>query len=124
MSKKSNFARRKARIKKANTKQIVSKLIHNTQKVGVNKRRRQNFRKRAQQYISDTINPDKLKFGAINVDGLDLETDMALRDMLETRDFDVSNVEYKIIVHKYSTGIYSSQCTSFLTEPRILAFDN
>ena len=23
-----------------------------------------------------------------------------------------------------ATGIYSSQCTSFLTEPRILAFDN
>ena len=38
-----------------------------------------------------------MKFGAINVNGLDSETDMAVRDMLEARDFDVSNIKHKAL---------------------------
>ena len=39
--------------------------------------------------------------------------------------FDIFGLKIlRFVVLAYFTGIYSSQCTSFLTEPPILAFDN
>ena len=66
-----------------------------SKKVSVNRRRRQKFRKKGTQNVGTVIHPDKMKFGAINVNGLDSETYLAVRDILEARDFDVSNVKHK-----------------------------
>ena len=97
MSKRSNFALKKSRMKKANTKKIFSKLVHNSQKVDVNRRRRQKFRRKDTPNVGTVIHPDKMKFGAININGLNSETDMAVRDMLEARDFDVNNIKHKAL---------------------------
>ena len=74
--------------KKANTAKIISKIVYHREK----ETRRQAKQRMNNKQINGaviSIEPDKLKFGAINVDGLDLQTDAALKDLLASRDFDV-----------------------------------
>ena len=77
----------KNRIKKANTNKIISKIVHNAKK-----ETKRQHRKRLKESICNpsvsAAHPNKLKIGSINVDGLDLQTDAALRDLLSARDFD------------------------------------
>ena len=54
------------------------------------------------KHINGVVNsaePDKLKFGAIKVDGLELQKDAALKDLLASRDFDVRSL---IMITKFS----------------------
>ena len=89
MGRNFNHATIKRRIrKKANTAKIISKIVYHTEK----ETRRQARQRMNSRHINGAVNsiePDKLKFGAINVDGLDVQTDAALKDLLASRDYDV-----------------------------------
>ena len=90
-------------IRKANTNKIVSKIVHNSRRVGFNVKRRRNIKLSEKGSTSNEVHPDKLKFGFINVDRLDLETEVALRGLLESRVFDASIQAfsfYKKVFHK------------------------
>ena len=61
-----------------------------------------------------SAHPHKLKIGSINVDGLDLQTDAALRELLSDRDFDVSiikdkKVQYVTIGRKVKKKVNSNE---------------
>ena len=86
----------KNRIKKANTNKIISKIVHNAKKETKRQHRKRLKESRYSPSVS-TAHPNKLKIGSINVDGLDLQTDAALRDLLSARDFDVSIIKDKIV---------------------------
>ena len=76
------------RWQKANTRSIVEKLLYNTK----NKKYKTAKIKRsaAVKGKSDSIrNSVSLKFGSINVDGLGLENDQAVKDLLSKRSLDV-----------------------------------
>ena len=91
MGKNYNPATIKRRIKrKANTAKIVSKIVHNAEKG--KRQARQRMKSKQVKDVVNSLQPEKLKFGAINVDGLDLQTDAALRDLLASRDFDVRSL--------------------------------
>ena len=90
-------------IRKANTIKIVSKIFHNSRKVGFNVKRRRNIKLSEKGSTPNEVHPDKLKFGFINVDMLVLETEVALRGLPESRGFDVSIHSfsfYKKVLHK------------------------
>ena len=88
MGKNYNPATIKRRIKrKANTAKIISKIVHNAEKG-----KRRQARQRMKSKEVNSVQLEKLKFGAINVDGLDLQTDAALKDLLASRDFDVRSL--------------------------------
>ena len=87
-----NQARILRRIRRANTKKIVDKIVNNVSKVGTNKRRR-NYLKNKQKNVIERESPPpprKLKFGSINVDGMDEETNVAIKNLIISRGFDVS----------------------------------
>ena len=83
-------------IRKANTNKIISKIVHNAKKETPRQHRKRLKESRYNPSVS-TAHPNKLKIGSINVDGLDLQTDAALRDLLSARDFDVSIIKDKIL---------------------------
>ena len=91
MSRKKSGAKVRARIRKADTKQIVNKIIH----VGNNDRNkkrtiRQNMKSKHQAPIINNPIYKKLKFGSLNVNGIDDQTDEAVREIILKRELDVS----------------------------------
>ena len=105
----------KARIKKANTNKIISKIVHNSRKIGCNVKRRQKIKLNEKGSTpSEVVYPDKLKFGSINVDGLDLETEVALRDLLESRGFDVSIHSFLFIYFFFRKVLYKKPRVRFV----------
>ena len=82
----------KKRLKKANTNKIVGKLTYSPQK------HKQQYTKKLRKTLqSKTINPSivstppiSLKFGSININGLDLEAGWAIEQFLNKKKFDVS----------------------------------
>ena len=93
MGKNKNHSKIKEKVQKANTNKIISKILHNAKKE-TPRQMRQRLEKRKNNPAIYEVHPDKLKFGSINVDGLDLQTDAALRDLLSAREFDVSIVRH------------------------------
>ena len=92
MGKNYNPATIKRRIKrKDNTAKIISKIVHNAER-GKRRQARQRMKSKQVKDVVNSVQPEKLKFGAINVDGLDLQTDAALKDLLASRDFDVRSL--------------------------------
>ena len=91
---KQQIPKDRARIRRANTNKIVGKLVH---AVSDGKRRkiRERFKKKKAGSVPDVTAKDlheKLKFGCINVDGMDLQTDDAVRSLIVDRKIDVSCV--------------------------------
>ena len=72
------------------------KIVQNVKKETRRQHRKRLKESRYSPSVS-TAHPNKLKIGSINVDGLDLQTDAALRDLLSARDFDVSIIKDKIV---------------------------
>ena len=89
MGKNAFYAKIKDCIRKTNTNKTISKIVQNTQKVDVNINRRKKLKIHKPGVTAREAHADKLKFGSINVDGLDLKTVTALRDLLVTRGFDI-----------------------------------
>ena len=83
----------KRRIFRANTRQIISKLPNYQTTVQIRRDLRKDLKRKACGSVSKVNDkpekPTHLKVGAINVDGLDTETDNAIRDILYKRSFDV-----------------------------------
>ena len=78
------------RFRKANTRNIISKLLHNTRnKKYVTKEMRRSSVRSSQSNSESTPTSVTLKFGSINVDGLGLEHDQAVKDLLSKRSLDV-----------------------------------
>ena len=93
-SKKHHDARVRRRIYRANTNKIIDKLVRNVSKVGSNKHRRAYLETKSIKE-KEAPQPGKLKFGSINVDGMDEETNAAIKNLILSRDFDVSYIKCK-----------------------------
>ena len=93
MSRKRTGTRLRANIRKADTKQIINKIIHVVNK-DKNKKRinRKNMRSKHQAPLINNPTYKKLKFGSMNVNGMDVQTDEAVRDIIYKRELDVSYV--------------------------------
>ena len=83
--------------KRRSTKKLIDKLV-NKKFQGKNGREyRKKFKKHAGQQKDITIIQPlmgNLKFGAINIDGLDLKNCVEIERFILERDFDVSNIRY------------------------------
>ena len=86
MPKKKHYTRVRNRLKKANTRKIVNKLVHVVSK----KDRQKKKTLEVTPIHPKRPKPTKLKFGSINVDGMDLQTDDAVRSIIIDREIDVS----------------------------------
>ena len=83
-------AKVRRRLRKANTRNIISKLLHNTRnKKYVTKEMRRTSVKRNQNNYESTRTSVTLKLGSINVNGLGLEHDQAVKNLLSKRSLDV-----------------------------------
>ena len=78
----------KRRIWRANTNKIIGKIVNNVAKEGHRKKKRQTLNK-IQECVNDLPQYGKIKFGSINVNGLDDETTSAVKNIIESRGFDV-----------------------------------
>ena len=87
MPNKNHLTHVRNRLKKANTNKLVSKLVH----VVTKKDRQKKKKLEVQERPTEKPKPHKLKFGSINVDGMDLQTDDAVRSIIVDREIDVSN---------------------------------
>ena len=91
MSRKKSGAKVRARIRKADTKQIVNKIIHVVNNDRNKKRTiRQKMKSKHQAPIINNPIYKKLKFGSLNVNGIDDQTDEAVREIILKRELDVS----------------------------------
>ena len=83
----------KRRIFRAKTRQIVSKLPNYQNSVTTRRDLRKELKRKACFSVNKVNDkpekPSILKVGSINVDGLDTETDSAIRDILYKRSLDV-----------------------------------
>ena len=89
-ARKNNDAKR--RIYRANTRKLVLKLPDpgRAKKASKQRNHRHELKGRKKQIVTEkTETPSSLKFGSINVDGLDIETEEAIRNLIEERKFDV-----------------------------------
>ena len=89
-ARKNNDAKR--RIYRVNTRKIVLKLPEpgRVKKASKKRNHRHELIRRKNQIVTEkTETPSTLKFGSINVNGLDIETEAAIRNLLEERNFDV-----------------------------------
>ena len=86
-------AKIKRRIWRANTNKIVGKIVHNVAKIGHRKKKRAMLDKK-QRTVDDMPQQGKLKFGSINVNGLDDENTSAIRNLINSRGFDVRYKPY------------------------------
>ena len=78
---------------KANTNKIIGKITYNPKK-HKQKDKKKLCAKLQEQKIPDihpVSPPTTLKFGAFNINGLDLEVSWAVEELLEKRGFDVSS---------------------------------
>ena len=83
----------KRRIFRASTRQVVAKLPDPTiPRKKTRREKRQSIKHKlnlSKSSIENSEKPTTLKVGSINVNGLDKETDQAIRDILIERHFDV-----------------------------------
>ena len=82
--------KKRSRIRKAKTRSIISKLLHNT--IGNNSKntwrnKRDILKKNYGNQSSERVN---LKIGSINVNGLGQENNQAVLELLSKRELDVS----------------------------------
>ena len=87
--------------RKASTKKIVNRITYDPQKH--KQRKTKELRQKLQSRTLPsppipTATPSKLKFGSINVNGLDVETAWAVEELLKKRGFDVSFLYYNIML--------------------------
>ena len=80
----------KSRLYKAKTRQIIAKLPVHPNNVPTRKALRKNLKRNPlNRHVDRPQKPSTLKVGSINVDGLDTETEYAVREILVKRNFDV-----------------------------------
>ena len=88
----------KARKSKPRTNKILDRITFNPKKH--KQKRTKELRQKLQQKTlpppTTRIPPPTLKFGSINLNGLDLETSWAVEQLLTTRGFDVSIAKFKV----------------------------
>ena len=79
---------------KKRTSKIIDRLTYSPNKHKNKKRRkmRESLIAMKPQTIKAPIIKETLKLGSFNVNGLDIEARWAVEQLLDTRDFDVSNV--------------------------------
>ena len=93
MPRKKNGAKMRERFKKANTNKIISKITHVVDTDKVERRSiRQNMKLKHTAKLINSPIYKKLKFGSINVNGMDTQTDEAVRDIITKRGLDVSYI--------------------------------
>ena len=85
-------ARIKRRLKKANTNKIVGRLTYSPQKhkQQYTKKLRENLQSKTPATSPISTPPISIKFGSININGLDLEASWAIEQFLTKKKFDVS----------------------------------
>ena len=91
MGKNFNHARLKKRIERSNTKKIVNKLLRSQTSA------KRNFRMKNKIKNSRVLEPPDeerghLKFGSININGIDMQKHWAIKELIKTRGFDVSDI--------------------------------
>ena len=88
---------RKFHKRKSNTKKIIDRINYDPGK-HKQKKTRELREKLQRQNIpaspSPADTPTKIKFGSINVNGLDVETTWAVHKLIKERDFDVRLLSY------------------------------
>ena len=86
-------ARIKRRLKKPNTNKIVGRLTYSPQKhkQQYTKKLRKNLQSKNPVTSPIPTPPISLKFGSININGLDLEAGWAIEQFLTKKKFDVSS---------------------------------
>ena len=84
--------------RKKNAKRLTDTDFHGSSKP-IYKCKARDFRKKVARMKSNRYSPDqktssKLRFGALNIDGIDLENCVEVERFLTERNFDVSNISY------------------------------
>ena len=98
MEKKKNGSSRhsfyvKNRAKKPQTNKIIDRITFNpeTHKQKVTRNLRQKLQRKTILQQVSALPSTSLKFGSFNINGLDLETNWAVEELLKKRGFDVNN---------------------------------
>ena len=93
MSRKKTGVKARERIRKANTKKIINKINHVVNNDKDEKRAiRQNMKAKHKVTLNNNPTYKKLKFGSMNVNGMDVQTDEAVRDIIYKREIDASYI--------------------------------
>jgi hypothetical protein len=81
----------KNRDKKPQTNKIIDRITYNpeTHKQKVTRNLRQKLQRKKIPQPNQALPPTSLKFGSFNINGLDLETCWAVKELLTKRGFDV-----------------------------------
>ena len=93
MGKKGRLAKDKGRTKRVNTRKIINKMIH------PQTRGKRGFRAELKKN-SKVVEPlptderENLKFGSINIDGIDVQKHSAVQQLISSRGFDVGRSIY------------------------------
>ena len=95
--------RRKIASKKAkpDTRKIVGRITYNPKKHKERKTRelRQQLQKKQLQRVVEREPSASLKFGSLNINGLDIEASWAVEQLLRSKDFDVSIIFLHQFIH-------------------------
>jgi hypothetical protein len=85
--------RPKVRQRKANTNKIVDRLTYSPlkHKQKFTKKLRSSLQAKAPTVITPTSSPHYIKFGSININGLDLEANWAVEQLISKNKFDVNS---------------------------------
>ena len=96
MGKNFNHARLKKRIERSNTKKIVNKLLRSQTSAKRNFRMKNKIKNNKIKNSRVLEPPDEerghLKFGSININGIDMQKHWAIKELIKTRGFDVSDI--------------------------------
>ena len=88
MGRNYNYAKSRKKKEKANTKKIVNKLLRAQTSA------KRNFRLKAKMKRNKVLTApeedrEQLKFGSINIDGIDIQKHWAITELIKSRGFDV-----------------------------------
>ena len=112
-------AKVKRRIWRANTNKIIGKIVNNVAKEGHRKKMRQTLNK-IQGSVNDLPQYGKIKFGSINVNGLDDETTSAVKNIIESRRFDVRYLLRREYLPKRTLRSISQQTSTILYSIKLI----
>ena len=91
MGKNFHHAQVKKRIERSKTKKILNKLLRSQTSA------KRNFRLKSKLTSTNIIQPqeehESLKFGSINIDGIDIQKHWAVKELIRKRGFDVSSID-------------------------------
>ena len=85
------------RIRKANTKKIINEINNDKDE---KRAIRQNMKAKHKVTLNNNPTYKKLKFGSMNVNGMDVQTDEAVRDIIYKREIDVSYIIIFEVINK------------------------